>query len=348
MSVDIHRASPQKRLMKILSYIPSFRALLAINIGAALLLAACNQGGTVDGKVSDARARNDAPAIWVVEDFDSTLYLFGTVHLLDTDIDWIRDDMTEAFRSAGTVFFEVDTGTNAQSTAAVMTQSLGFNTGGRRLRDSLDSYQLKLLEAAANNSAIPIETLDSLQPWLASELLVIAAANDAGLSPALSADDALKNRAERQQKNIRYLDDIEAQITRTAAQPTLVQMSMLTDTLEGYNTLGRDIRTIAANWAVGRTEYLTDEVVNRVRDSNREIYDALYKDLNADWAAQFTRFMEGSGTGFAAIGIGHLLGDDSIQSFMEEQGYEVNRHYAFMGDPVIVPINPTITPRPQD
>ncbi len=28
------------------------------------------------------------PALWVVKDADTTIYLFGTVHLLPNDVDW--------------------------------------------------------------------------------------------------------------------------------------------------------------------------------------------------------------------------------------------------------------------
>ena len=56
-------------------------------------------------RCSNARDRNEGPAIWVAKDFDSTLYLFGTVHLLPDDLDWQREDMREAFSEAGTVFF---------------------------------------------------------------------------------------------------------------------------------------------------------------------------------------------------------------------------------------------------
>ena len=87
----------------------------------ALCLASCDQGGTVEGKISDARARNDGPAIWYVKDHDSTLYLFGTVHLLSPDFNWIRSDLEAVFRESGTVFFEIDTGPSAQIQASVLT-----------------------------------------------------------------------------------------------------------------------------------------------------------------------------------------------------------------------------------
>ena len=66
--------------------------LRALFFGLAFaLLPACGVQGTVDERVDAARERNDGPAIWTVKDHDSTLYLFGTVHLLPPDITWLRD-----------------------------------------------------------------------------------------------------------------------------------------------------------------------------------------------------------------------------------------------------------------
>ena len=95
----------------------------------AALLAACEQAPIIDGasqKVADARARNDGPALWVAKDYDSTVYLFGTVHLLTDDLSWLKDDVKIAFSEAGTIYFEVDTGTQGQIQASVLTQSLGM------------------------------------------------------------------------------------------------------------------------------------------------------------------------------------------------------------------------------
>jgi len=297
----------------------------------------CDQGGTVDGKIADARARNDGPAIWIARDHDSTLYLFGTVHLLPSDIRWQRDELTEIFRESGTIFFEVDTGPTGQIDASVITQQLGFYNDGRRLSDKLDSYQLKLLEAAANNGQISLPVLDSMKPWLASEFLTIAAAGNAGLSPDISADEALKSRAATQGKHVIYLDTIENQILRTAKQPDFVQMLMLTDALEGFDGLGQDLRRIAQAWSVGQTDFLTREVVTAVKKRSPDIYQAIFDDVNRDWVLPMIKFLEGSGTGFVAIGTGHLLGEDSIQRLLRDQGYEVERYYAFKGSPVIAP-----------
>jgi len=297
-------------------------------------LISCGVQGTVDERVDAARARNDGPAIWVVKDYDSTLYLFGTVHLLAADQSWLRDDVKDVFDKSGTVFFEADSGREGQIEATVLTQSLGFYSNGVRLTDKFDRYQLRLLEAAALSSDTPLAALQNMKPWLAAEILTLAAAEQAGLSGAISADEALKSRALRQQKNIRYLDDIETQIRASADQPDFVQEVMIMDALEGYNSLGDNLRRTADNWVIGRTDYLLQNVI-KSKTRSPDLYQSLFTDRNRQWAKILTRYMEDSGTAFAAVGTGHLLGDDSLIKYLEESGYEVKRYYAFQGEPVI-------------
>ena len=310
-----------------------------------LALMACGEAPVISGvgdKVNAARERNDAPAIWVAKDFDSTLYLFGTVHLLPDDLDWQKEDMRAAFKDSGTIFFEVDSGTDAQVEATVLATSLGMRKDGLRLSGSLDSYQLKLLDAAAHNGKLTVAALDSMKPWLASEFLTVAAATNAGLSSELSADEALKSRAKREQKNIIYLETIEDQIRVSADQPEFVQMTLLTETLEGFNSLGDDLNDVAQSWAVGRTDYLAREMVLALKNKSPDFYNTLLVERNRKWSKTLTRWMEDSGTGFVAVGASHLLGGDSLIDMLREQGYQVSRYYAFQGENVINPINPTI------
>lgn len=297
---------------------------------------------SVSERVQKARARNDGPAIWVAKDFDSTLYLYGTVHLLPDDLDWQRDDMRQAFNAAGTIFFEVDTGPEGQVEATVLTTSLGLRNDGLRLSDRLDNYQLNLMEAAANNGDITIAALDGMYPWLAAEYLTFAAAQNAGLSAELSADEALKSRAARGGKNIVYLESLETQIRASADLPESIQMDILTETMEQFNTLGTEATQIADQWSVGGTAYLTDRLIRPMKARAPEVFNSLLRDRNRAWAEELSRFMDDSGTGFVAVGTAHLLGEDSLLSELREHGYDVQRHFAFKGESVIETVDAKI------
>jgi hypothetical protein len=51
-------------------------------------------------KVAAANLPDADPAMWVVRDEDTTIYLFGTFHLLDGKTDWLNDEVRQAFDRA--------------------------------------------------------------------------------------------------------------------------------------------------------------------------------------------------------------------------------------------------------
>lgn len=321
-----------------------FPFLLSLIVLTACSASNDNQTATrsVSDRVQDARARNDGPAIWIVKDEDSTLYVFGTVHLLPDDLVWQRDDLRQAFDESGTVFFEVDTGANGQIDATVLTTSLGLRTDGLRLSDRLDNYQLNLLEAASNNGNLTVAALDGMKPWLAAEFLTFAAAQNAGLSADLSADEALKSRATRTGKNVIYLETMEDQVRASSDLPENIQLDILTETMEQFNRLGQDATEIAEQWSVGGTDYLTEKLIRPMKSRPPEVFNRLLRDRNRAWVTPLSQFMEDSGTGFVAVGTAHLLGEQSLLDELRAQGFRVSRHYAFKGESVIDTVDATI------
>lgn len=306
----------------------------------ALALVACDQIPVSDGaarKVQDARDRNDAPAIWRVQDEDSTLYLFGTVHLLPPGLSWQHDDMRDVFAQSGTVFFETDhTGAAGLRAQALATQ-IGLRRDGRRLTDTLDNYQSKLLEAVANNGGLDLAALDSMEPWLAGEFLTLSAANAAGLSADISADEALKSRAARSGKNVVYFETPEDQVRQIADLPDAVQRELLTDTMERYDAMSGMLAQIAQDWAVGDVDALTEMLVGPLEGAPDGYVQTVLLDRNEAWADRIARFMQGSGTGFVAVGTAHLLGEGSLIEALEARDYDVARYLAFLGEDVIKP-----------
>ena len=63
------------------------------------------------------QAEGTGPALWVVRDADSTLYLFGTVHVLRPTTAWGSARVDAAFDSADQVWFEIS---NPDDQAAIM------------------------------------------------------------------------------------------------------------------------------------------------------------------------------------------------------------------------------------
>ena len=312
-------------------------------IASTLLLAACSASEGALERVSDAQARNDGPAIWVARDDDSTLYLYGTLHLVPTDADWQRPDLDAAFSRAGTVFFEVADDDASALRAERLTQARGYQPPGERLSRDWDQYSTKTLEIAALSADIPLEVLDTLQPWLAAELVTIAAAEKAGLTAGLSPDAALKSRARRRGKFIRYLDTAEEQLALSADVAPDTQLDNLLKLLARYNSIGPELQAIAREWLEGDVDALGIRLASSVTGDARE---AVFTARNAKWADELAEWMDGSGTALAAVGVGHLVGEDSLLDMLEARGVEPRRFYAFQGENVIRTVDTTVA-RPE-
>ena len=253
----------------------------------------CGPSGSVEEKVSKARSRNDGPAIWKVSDHNSTLYLFGTVHLLPDNTDWQKRDLQAAFDEVGTVFFEIPDDDKSALEASILQRRYGLYASGERLSDHLDSSTKTHLLAAAYNVNIPPEKLEIFKPWLVADMLLIAAAQEAGLLAENSADTVLRAKARQAHKSIRVLDDMRTYIEAVALQPDWVQMNSLVATIKDFDSLPADLKTVNAAWIIGNTDALISGMMEPAKQRSPEMYAALFTYRNAKWSKALDAFMQG-------------------------------------------------------
>ncbi len=297
----------------------------ALALVIIVYLTARYHGGSVAEKVAKSHARYDAPAMWKVTDKDSTIYLFGTVHLLPEGMKWQKRDMLDAFSQVGTVFFEVPDNDKSRLKETMLTRKYGLYNAGESLRTRLDGADINRLTAAAYNVDIPINNLDNFKPWLVADLLVVAAAEKAGLSSENSADNWFRKKAKTDGKAIKFLDSVETYFEAVAKQPEKVQLKALKYAMTDFESLAQDMKKINSAWKVGRIDSLYTNLLQPAQERAPEIYKALFTDRNAKWAKTLHEFMQGSENAMVVVGIGHLIGEDGLPTRLEDMGYKVER-----------------------
>ena len=133
------------------------------------------------------------PRLWVVRDADSTLYLFGTVHVLKPDTPWGRARVDKAFASADEYWFEIADLTD-QAGVMPLIQAKGVSPD-RPLSSLLSAEEMADLDAAARTVGATAAQLNPLRPWLASLQLALASIQKAGYVAANGGDQILHARA---------------------------------------------------------------------------------------------------------------------------------------------------------
>ena len=146
------------------SMLKSFLRSIFAPLGLALALT----GAPAADKVPQAAH----PALWTVADADTTVYLFGTIHLLPEKYRWRTPAFDQAVSGSNQLMVEtiVDE-KNPQKLMSALT-SLAFSKGLPPLAARVPPAQRPALDAAIAKSGIPRQAFDSMETWAAAFMLL--------------------------------------------------------------------------------------------------------------------------------------------------------------------------------
>uniref|UniRef100_UPI002896F274 TraB/GumN family protein n=2 Tax=Brevundimonas TaxID=41275 RepID=UPI002896F274 len=268
-----------------------------------------------------APIQGQGPALWVIKDADSTLYLFGSVHVLRPTTGWASPRVQAAFDSASDIWFEIS---NPDDQAAIvpLMQQYGLSPTYRNAT-ALTTGELTLFGNAAQSVGSDAVRMDNYRPWLAALTLSVAPLVKAGYDPKSGVELVLKARAEAAGKPIHGFETIDKQIGILAGLPDDVQLVFLRETLKDYENAATKLDEMVSAWARGDVDVLSRVMVQEMKDASPALYQSILVDRNTDWANQIQTMLQGSGAAFIAVGAGHLAGDDSVQAILAKRGVTV-------------------------
>lgn len=309
------------------SRLESAAASLLIGLAAGTLLVA-GQAHAAETPAQAApapivRAAGDGPALWVVRDADSTVYLYGTIHMLKPGTAWGSDKVDAALDSASELWLEV-ANPNDQSELGPIFQQYGV-APDRPLSSWLTPDETARLGAAVADAGLSPAQVDPLRPWLAALMIGTGPMKAAGYDTALGVEMNLRARAQAAGKPVRGLETVGQQIGGLARMSEEGQMIYLRHALSTWDRAAADLDAAVAGWLVGDEASMTRFAYENGRGISEETHQVFLARRNADWADQIQTLMQGSGVSFIAVGAAHLHGDDKLQDLLAARGLTVTR-----------------------
>lgn len=243
----------------------------------------------------------DHPGLWVINDNDTIIYLFGTFHALDGKSHWFDRAVKTAFSASDQVILETLIPDSLRRPVAAPPPAIP-NFGARR------GPIVKLAPSASS--------------MLASSRTVMSAGRAGGMSTDRGADAVLRDAAEQSGKAVGGLESFQFQIgmfnklqdaPKTAApDPRAMRaLSQVLGQLEGAWNRG-DIDAFAP-------------LLLQMRAQSPETYKTMFVERNARWAHWIADRLKQPGTVFVAVGAGHLSGPDSVQNQLSAIGVDSAR-----------------------
>ncbi|MGL3820875.1 TraB/GumN family protein [Sphingopyxis sp. R3-92] len=260
------------------------------------------------------------PAMWLVEDSDTRIYMLGTMHALPRGTDWDDGKVAGAIAAADELVLELspaELSTAGGIFGELAPRSVPLAMEKRLPADALAGY--RTLEASGGNFGG-----DKLDDWAVMVLMGQRVAQKAELMPSQGVEAGLTAAFEAAGKPVGGLETAREQLMLFETLDPQTQRTLLTRAAAKADKAVEDVDALTAAWARGDIAAL-EQVINEDVEVVPAARKAIITDRNRRWSAWIKQRMERPGTVMLAVGAGHLVGSDGVPTMLEAEGMKVTR-----------------------
>jgi uncharacterized protein len=290
-------------------------------LGCALLLATTT---TSCAKPAPTKVAAPAkPAMWKLADADTTIYLFGTIHVLPADYKWRTKAFDTAAAKADTLVLEVaDLGDTAK-TAEVFTR-LAMSPNLPPVLERVPADKRPGLKTLIDKVGFPATALARFESWAVAITLAGGMLKELDLSPDNGVERKLTEEFTAAKKPVIGLETTELQLGIFDKLPQPAQDMFLAGLADEVADPKAEFEAMLGAWRSGDDKAIASTFDDELRQSP-ELTDALLRNRNANWTEWLAKRLDTPGTVMVAVGAGHLAGVDSVQGMLAKKGLKVTR-----------------------
>lgn len=273
-----------------------------------------------DQAVAASELELGGPALWKVADEDTTIYMFGTVHVLPNETEWLNAPIQNALDASDEFVTEIDIAA-AAAAGPDMVKAASLPEG-QTLRSLLKPEDKAAYEAAMTGLGVPVAAFDQFEPWFAAMNMGMIPLLQKGYNPESGVEQVLTTSVGDGKKKA-ALETFAYQIELFDGLPIPNQAAYLRQVVDAIPKTAETVDTMVAEWLEGDADALGKILNESMGDAN--LYERFLTNRNANWADWIDWRLDQPGTVFMAVGAGHLAGEGSVQDKLAERGFEVTR-----------------------
>ncbi len=258
--------------------------------------------------------------LWQVEGAGNRVYLLGSVHLLRPADYPLPDEIYAAYADAEILVMELDLDDLDRAAMAEMIAALGGIADGGSLAALLGDADYRRATALAQSADIPLDSLESVEPWLAAITIEQLLLTRLGFDPALGIENHLAGRAAQDGKEIHGLETLRQQLGAFDGLSLETQRRLLLGTLEESAAMPALMEEILRAWRTGDVESLASIMLADMRDEP-ELYRALVVSRNRAWTTDIEALLDDDEDYLVVVGALHLVGPDGVPQMLERRGH---------------------------
>lgn len=284
---------------------------------------------------ADESARPSSPAIWKVDGPHGRVFLFGSIHILPSGLQWRTPALDAALAEAQQLVFEINIDEAKNPLLMMgMTAKFGMLPQGESLHRLLAPERRKQFDDIVTSLGLTPAKLDRMQPWLAAMTISSLAAAKQSLKPGeklnanesvrmvAGVDDQLWTWAKGANKERGALETIETQLRVFGDLTPDQQAALLVVTLDDVSKPRAEVSSMLESWRTGNTAALDKELHSGV-DRFPALRLAILHNRHVRWIPQIEAMLNDGRTHVVIAGAAHMVGADSVVDMLRQRGYHV-------------------------
>jgi uncharacterized protein len=264
------------------------------------------------------------PALWKVHGPQGTAYLFGSIHILPSNVDWHTPEVTTAMAASDTFVFEIPMDAASQSTIAQFVKDNGYLPSSQSLPSLMDNETRKDYTEVLTLTRVPPDQLVDKRPWFASLVLEVGYMAQRNLSPDSGVDrQVFKEATAAGGKSFRAFETPEQQFHILMPDDPKLEMAEFDESLKELLKDKGEVGEMIDAWSHGDVKRL-GTLLNSGMKADPKLEKIMFEDRNNNWVAQLTKMLGEKHTYFITVGAGHLAGPKGVPALLRAKGFKVD------------------------
>ncbi|MGE0582516.1 MAG: TraB/GumN family protein [Steroidobacteraceae bacterium] len=286
--------------------------------------------------VAAARADGAGPVWSIHRAGGGTVYIAGSVHVLDAARSTLPPAFEAAYRDAERMLMELDMDDLDPLAAASFVEAHGRIEGDDSLRTLLGAARFARVDAEARELGLPLDSVAQLEPWAIAITLAQLQLMKLGLDPAQGVEQQLTARARADGKPIEGLESIDEQLAMLDGLSYPDQARFLELTADESDTMVTELDAMLDAWRRADTQAL-ERLLLAEYERLPALYRPLVTDRNLRWLPRIEALLSRPDDTLVVVGAMHLVGPDGLLDLLTRRGLTPQPVGADRGRPALRP-----------
>ncbi len=264
--------------------------------------------------------RADGPARWTLSDDDTTITILGSVHVLKPGTVWVDDELQDLITGADKIFLELSPAQQQPQILQPLVQKYGLLPPGETLKTVLPADLYADTIAAFAEVGVPEAAIQQFRPWFAGVNYAVLKFAGLGFNPASGVEATIIGLASARGVDMGGLETAEEQLSIFGAMSREEEINFLKSGLDDRDELQAVMTRLTEGWTTGNTDDLA-AYFGEAFDAYPELEENILFARNRNWIDDIAGLLETPGDYLVVVGVGHLIGSQSVIDLLGDAGY---------------------------